>query len=70
MGWPLLKENKFKPNNDVSRSEMKGMPPEMEANAEEAPYLKEAEAFLMWEETKLEANALPPMRFLASLIFC
>ena len=46
-----------------------GTPPEMEANAEEALYLKEAEAeaFMMW---KLEASALPPMRLLASLIFC
>ena len=51
---------------------MEGTPPEMEANAVEAPYFKEAEAEAFWmrEEAKPEANALPPMRLLASLIFC
>ena len=51
---------------------MKGTPPEMEANAVEAPDFKEAEAEAFWmrEEAKPEANALPPMRLLASLIFC
>ena len=39
--------------------------PKIEANAEEAPYLKEAEAeaFSMWKE----ANAPPPLRLLILL---
>ena len=49
---------------------MEGTPPEMEANAEEAPDFKEAEAEAMREEVRPEANALPSMRLLASLIFC
>ena len=53
-------------------SEMERTPSEIEANAEEAPVFKEAEAEAFWmrEEAKPEANALPPMRLLASLIFC
>ena len=45
-------------------AEMEGTPPEMEANAEEAPVFKEAEA------EALLTRKLPPMRLLASLIFC
>ena len=53
-------------------AEIEGTPPEMEANAEEAPDFKEAEveAFLMREEVRPEANTLQSMHLLASLIFC
>ena len=46
--------------------------PGSEMNAEEAPYSKEADpnAFKLRQEAKPEANALPSMRILASLIIC
>ena len=46
-------------------------PPGSEANAEEAPHFKEARlnALGYLEEAIPEANALPPMHLLASLIF-
>ena len=56
----------------VFRPGVEELLPGPETNAEEAPYSKEAEpnALKLRQEASLEANALPSMRILASLIIC